>query len=102
MHDLPRDLQEKLKNYKDPYDRDVGEPVVEVFEDWEPIFAALREMHRLHPDMRFGQTITNLAFWAASSGEGSTYIVPDQRLLEAARQHVERLALAGTSDPSKS
>jgi hypothetical protein len=55
MHDLPPDLAEALKHYKDPYNRAPGDP--EVLSDWEPIFQVLRELHALYPDWRFGQMV---------------------------------------------
>jgi hypothetical protein len=43
------------------------------------------------PDMRFGQLIANLAFFARSSGPSDIWDVEDEELLEAARSHLSDL-----------
>jgi hypothetical protein len=87
MHELPPDLQRALENYKDPYDRHRN---AELLEDWDGLFDVLRELHATYPDWRFGQLITNLALWSGSTELGTTYDVPDERLLETARKHLAK------------
>jgi len=99
MHDLPSDLREGLKGYKDPYGRNGG---AEILKDWAPIFDVLRELHEAHPEWRFGQLVTNLAVWAGENEAGDTYTVPDERLLESARRHLRKCAVSeGALPPAR-
>jgi hypothetical protein len=85
LHDLPPELQKALENTSDQYDRDRN---AELLKDWEPLFAALRELHQRHPDWRFGQLVANLASWSGKTEPGDAYSVPDERLLETALRHL--------------
>jgi len=85
-HELPPEL----RNLIDEYDRDRN---AEVLEDYEALFDAFRQMHRLYPDWRFGQMIANLATWSGKTRDGNVYDVPDERLLEVARQHLAKRQL---------
>lgn len=78
-------LPPELQGVEDEYDRDKN---AEVLEDYGELFDVLRQMHRQHPNWRFGQMITNLAGWSGKTREGNTYDVPDERLLETARRHL--------------
>ena len=79
------ELPPELRDVVDEYDRDRN---AEVLEDYETLFDVLRRMHRLYPDWRFGQMITNLAAWSGKTREGNVYDVPDERLIEVARRHL--------------
>ena len=85
-------LEAFLKNAKDPYERDLDNPADwdDVLDDYGDLFDALRRLHKLSPDIRFGQLICNLAFFAGTGEGGAPYTVPDQRLLRSALEMIER------------
>ena len=56
----------------------------------EELFTPLREMRALYPHWRFGQMISNLAFWARGAEVKSIYDVEDRELVETAKQHVQK------------
>jgi hypothetical protein len=91
MHELPADLQEALNGHEGAK-RGRNE---EVLEDWEAVFDALRELHRVHPEWRFGQMVANLAVLAGETAPGEPYSVRDPDLLEAARRHLAGKHAAG-------
>jgi hypothetical protein len=83
-HELPPELA----NVADEYDRTHH---AELMGDYEPLFEVFRQMHLAHPEWRFGQMIVNLASWSDTAHVGDAYQVPDERLLEVAREHLDRL-----------
>jgi hypothetical protein len=52
------------------------------------IVEALEETSKLHPDMRFGQLVTNIAYWARGATETAVWDVEDEEFLEAALKHL--------------
>lgn len=54
------------------------------------ILEALVEMSELYPDMRFGQTVENIATWAYGADPGAIWDVEDEQFLEAMLAHVQR------------
>ena len=52
------------------------------------LFAALDELARRYPDWRLGQLVANVADWA----DQDVWDIDDQRLLEAARLHLQQLS----------
>jgi hypothetical protein len=52
------------------------------------IVEALEETSKLHPDMRFGQLVTNIAYWARGATETALWDVEDEEFLQAALSHL--------------
>jgi hypothetical protein len=80
-------LPPELADVVDEYDLAHNE---EVIPDYTELFDALRQVHELHPDWRFGQIVTNLAAMAGTTAIGDAYQVPDERLLKVARDYVRQ------------
>ena len=57
--------------------------------------AALDELSRRYPDMRFGQLVTNVAYWAKGPTASAAWDVDDDELLRAAEEHLQAKS-AGT------
>ena len=91
-------LPPELEGVVDEYDRDNN---AEVLPDYEELFAVLRELHRMHPEWRFGQLVVNLAVIAGTTQPGDAYQVPDERLLKTARAYLARRRADVASAPSK-
>ena len=54
----------------------------------ERLAAALQELSRMYPDMRYGQLVTNVAYWARGPLAESVWDVEDEELLAAAEAHL--------------
>ena len=91
-HELPPELRDLV----DEYDRDRH---AEVLQDYDALFRVLREMHQLYPEWRFGQMIANLATWSGKTRPGNVYDVPDERLVEAAREHLAARQIEASKAP---
>lgn len=55
----------------------------------QEILDALQEMSRYYPDMRFGQMVSNIAFWAIGPKPESVWDVEDEQFLEALVKHLK-------------
>ena len=55
----------------------------------ERLATALHELAKVHPDMRFGQLVTNVAYWAKGPAVESVWDVGDEELLKAAEAHLQ-------------
>lgn len=53
------------------------------------LLEALAEIARRHPDWRLGQLMANVAGWASEN----VWDVEDEQLLEAARVHLDQIAM---------
>jgi hypothetical protein len=60
-----------------------------MIESRRELLSLLELLGEAHPEMRFGQLITNLANWATHQRD-ALWDVEDELLLEAARKHLER------------
>ena len=49
----------------------------------------LAELSEIHPDMRLGQLVTNLAGWAKGPIIVPAYDVTDGEMIEVARTHIQ-------------
>ncbi|MDB5321867.1 MAG: hypothetical protein JWN40_3498 [Phycisphaerales bacterium] len=56
---------------------------------------ALMELWKHYPQWRFGQLVSNVATWAGDNVPGEIGDVSDQELLNAAREHLEKLQSGG-------
>ena len=63
----------------------------------EEILALLPRLWKLYPDMRFGQLVVNVSYWASpscfvtgSTGKTATWDVEDIAFLETMKKHVEK------------
>ena len=54
----------------------------------ERIAAVIEELSKLHPDWRFGQLVSNVAYWAKGPTESAVWDVEDEEFLRAALEHV--------------
>jgi hypothetical protein len=53
------------------------------------LMTALRELSKLYPEMRFGQLVSNVAYWAKGPTAEAVWEVDDEELLRAAEQHLQ-------------
>ena len=96
MAQEPKDIDALIAEIKagveanpDPYGRRWDGPEeqwVENLEDWGQIFDTMRDLHRIFPDMRFGQLVSYLAGSAGTVRSGDVYGVPDPHFLRSARR----------------
>ena len=112
MPQSPKNVDELMAKLKadaeakpDPYGRrwdGPDEQWEENLDDWGPIFDALRQLHGVFPDMRFGQLVSYLAGSAGTVRSGDIYGVPDPHLLRAAQRFLrhQRERLAAGADES--
>lgn len=54
------------------------------------LMEALEETSKLHPEMRLGQLLTNIAYWARGASDTAVWDVEDEELLQAALNHLEQ------------
>lgn len=54
------------------------------------ILEALQEMSQVYPEWRFGQMVSNIAFWAAGPKPESIWDVEDKQFLETLLKHLEK------------
>ena len=54
------------------------------------VLEVLAQLSELHPDMRIGQLVDNVAMWAKGPEEGATWDVEDEEFLKAAKEHLEQ------------
>jgi hypothetical protein len=54
------------------------------------LMKALDEMSKLHPEMRLGQLVTIIAYWARGASDTAVWDVDDEQLLQAALSHLEQ------------
>ena len=64
------------------------------------ILAALEELSREHPAMRFGQLVAHVARLAEGPKGSAVYDVEDEQFLQAAREHLDRHDTAPAGDPA--
>jgi len=55
----------------------------------DEILALLPRLWKLHPDMRFGQLVTNVSYWARRPEKSATWDVEDAEFLQAMKKHIE-------------
>ena len=68
----------------------------------EDLLSALRELGRLRPEWRLGQTLANLAMTAGRLDEGGVWDLEDEEALVAARALIEQHAEVASSGTSSS
>jgi hypothetical protein len=54
------------------------------------LIEALKDLSKLYPEMRFGQLVTNVAYWARGATDTAAWDVEDEELLQAALSHLEQ------------
>lgn len=65
----------------------------------DELITALQELSAAMPDMRFGQLIINLSYFAREPSDSATWDVEDDELLAAARRLLARQRHAHSPDP---
>jgi hypothetical protein len=84
---MSAELPPELKNVVDEYDSAHN---ADTLRDYSELFDVLRQIHELHPQWRFGQIVTNLMMFAGTTQPGDVYSVPDERLLQVAKEYLAR------------
>ena len=56
----------------------------------EEILNALTKLMIKYPQMRFGQIVTNVAYWAVGSTSNALWDVSDEEWLTSAKTHLEK------------
>lgn len=64
------------------------------------LFAALRELGRLRPEWRLGQTFSNLAMAAGRTDAGAVWDLEDDEALAAAHELIEQYAEMAHIEPT--
>jgi len=54
------------------------------------LLAALEELSETYPGWRFGQLVTNVAYWAKGPRTEAIWDVEDEEFLKAVREHLTR------------
>lgn len=55
----------------------------------EEILNALVELMKKYPQMRFGQLVTNVAYWAVGPTNSAIWDVSNEDWLKAAKKHLD-------------
>jgi hypothetical protein len=56
----------------------------------EQLLRLLAELSEMCPSMRFGQLVTNVAYWAKGPTANAAWDAADQEMIEAAKHHLQR------------
>jgi DNA phosphorothioation-dependent restriction protein DptG len=56
----------------------------------EELLRLMAELSEMYPSMRFGQLVTNVAYWAKGPTASAAWDAADQEMIEAARNNLQR------------
>jgi hypothetical protein len=56
----------------------------------DELLTLLAQLSELHPDMRLGQLVTNVAQWAKGPVVSAAWDATDQEMIQAAKANIQR------------
>ena len=56
----------------------------------DELLTLLAQLSELHPDMRLGQLVTNVAQWAKGPVVSAAWDATDQEMIQAAKTNIQR------------
>ncbi len=54
------------------------------------ILLLLQELSEKYPDMRFGQLVANISYWAKGPSQGAIWDVEDEEFLQTIERHLAK------------
>jgi hypothetical protein len=56
----------------------------------EELLRLIEKLSEMYPNMRFGQLVTNVAYWVKGPSKSAAWDATDEELIEAAKKNLER------------